>query len=114
MLQRSGAQYCVPVKDGPLVSRHRPQVDVLFRSAAKYAGSNATGILMTGMGDGGAEGLLEIHSAGAETVALDKAASVVFGMPREANRHHERTPSDHIQPGRSRWQAYGSRAQDKR
>ena len=84
MLQRSGAQYYVSVKDGPLVSRHRPSVDVLFRSAAKFAGSNATGILMTGMGDDGAEGLLEMHNAGAATVAQDEATSVVFGMPREA------------------------------
>lgn len=84
MLQRSGAQYYVSVKDGPLVSRHRPSVDVLFRSAATYAGANATGILMTGMGDDGAEGLLEMHNAGAATVAQDEATSVVFGMPREA------------------------------
>ncbi len=84
MLQRSGAQYYVSVKDGPLVSRHRPSVDVLFRSAATYAGSNATGILMTGMGDDGAAGLLEMRNAGAQTVAQDEATSVVFGMPREA------------------------------
>jgi two-component system, chemotaxis family, protein-glutamate methylesterase/glutaminase len=84
LLQRSGAQYYVSIKDGPLVSRHRPSVDVLFRSAAKYAGGNATGILMTGMGDDGAEGLLEMHNAGAATVAQDEATSVVFGMPREA------------------------------
>ena len=76
--------YYVAVKDGPLVSRHRPSVDVLFRSAAQYAGSNATGILMTGMGDDGAEGLLEMHNVGAATVAQDEATSVVFGMPREA------------------------------
>ena len=84
LLQRSGAQYYVSVKDGPLVSRHRPSVDVLFRSAAQYAGSNATGILMTGMGDDGAEGLLEMRTAGASTVAQDEATSVVFGMPKEA------------------------------
>jgi two-component system chemotaxis response regulator CheB len=84
LLQRSGARYYVAVKDGPLVSRHRPSVDVLFRSAAQYAGSNATGILMTGMGDDGAEGLLEMHNVGAATVAQDEATSVVFGMPKEA------------------------------
>jgi two-component system, chemotaxis family, protein-glutamate methylesterase/glutaminase len=84
MLQRSGAQYYVTVKDGPLVSRHRPSVDVLFRSAATYAGSNATGILMTGMGDDGAAGLLEMRNSGAQTMAQDEATSVVFGMPREA------------------------------
>ncbi|MGO9483702.1 MAG: protein-glutamate methylesterase/protein-glutamine glutaminase [Rhodomicrobium sp.] len=84
LLQRSGAQYYVSVKDGPLVSRHRPSVDVLFRSAAQYAGSNATGILMTGMGDDGAQGLLEMRNGGAVTVAQDEATSVVFGMPKEA------------------------------
>ncbi|HWL82224.1 MAG TPA: chemotaxis response regulator protein-glutamate methylesterase [Roseomonas sp.] len=84
LLRRSGARYHVEVKDGPLVSRHRPSVDVLFRSAAQYAGSNATGIIMTGMGDDGARGLLEMRRAGAHTVAQDEATSVVFGMPREA------------------------------
>lgn len=84
LLQRSGAQYYVSVKDGPLVSRHRPSVDVLFRSAAQYAGANATGILMTGMGDDGAQGLLEMRTSGAATVAQDEATSVVFGMPKEA------------------------------
>ena len=72
------------MEDGPLVSRHRPSVDVLFRSAARQAGSNATGILMTGMGDDGADGLLEMRKAGASTVAQDEATSVVFGMPKEA------------------------------
>ncbi|RAI39923.1 protein-glutamate methylesterase/protein-glutamine glutaminase [Rhodoplanes roseus] len=84
MLQRSGARYYVSIKDGPLVSRHRPSVDVLFRSAAKYAGSNAVGIIMTGMGDDGARGLLEMKQAGAHTVAQDEETSVVFGMPKEA------------------------------
>ena len=84
LLQRSGARYYVAVKDGPLVSRHRPSVDVLFRSAAQSAGSNATGIIMTGMGDDGANGLLEMKGAGALTIAQDEASSVVFGMPREA------------------------------
>jgi two-component system chemotaxis response regulator CheB len=84
MLQRSGARYLVAVKDGPLVSRHRPSVDVLFRSAAQVAGRNAVGIIMTGMGDDGEHGLLEMRQAGAFTVAQDEASSVVFGMPKEA------------------------------
>ncbi len=84
LLQRSGARYHVTVKDGPLVSRHRPSVDVLFRSAAQYAGANAVGIIMTGMGDDGAKGLLEMRQAGAATVAQDEASCVVFGMPKEA------------------------------
>lgn len=84
LLRRSGARYYVSVQDGPLVSRHRPSVDVLFRSAAQYAGANALGIIMTGMGDDGAHGLLEMLRAGAHTVAQDEATSVVFGMPREA------------------------------
>ncbi len=84
MLQRSGARYFVSVKDGPLVCRHRPSVDVLFRSAALNAGGNALGIIMTGMGDDGARGLLEMHQAGAATVAQDQASCVVFGMPKEA------------------------------
>lgn len=84
LLQRSGARYYVAVKDGPLVSRHRPSVDVLFRSAAQSAGGNALGIIMTGMGDDGARGLLEMKLAGAATIAQDEATSVVFGMPKEA------------------------------
>ena len=84
LLQRSGARYYVSVKDGPLVSRHRPSVDVLFRSAARYAGANAMGVIMTGMGDDGARGLLEMKQAGAYTIAQDEATSVVFGMPKEA------------------------------
>jgi len=84
LLQRSGARYYVTVKEGPLVSRHRPSVDVLFRSAARFAGANAVGIIMTGMGDDGAKGLLEMKQAGAHTVAQDEATSVVFGMPKEA------------------------------
>jgi two-component system chemotaxis response regulator CheB len=84
LLQRSGARYYVSVKDGPLVSRHRPSVDVLFRSAAQHAGANALGIIMTGMGDDGARGMAEMHDAGAFTVAQDEATSVVFGMPKEA------------------------------
>ena len=84
LLQRSGARYYVAIKDGPLVSRHRPSVDVLFRSAAQYAGANALGIIMTGMGDDGAKGLLEMKKAGASTVAQDEETCVVFGMPKEA------------------------------
>ena len=84
LLERQGARYVVAVKEGPLVSRHRPSVDVLFRSAARNAGSNAVGIIMTGMGDDGARGLLEMKQAGARTFAQDEATSVVFGMPKEA------------------------------
>ncbi|HPH03004.1 MAG TPA: chemotaxis response regulator protein-glutamate methylesterase [Spirochaetota bacterium] len=84
LLKRSGARYYVEIKDGPLVSRHRPSVDVLFRSAARYAGPNAVGVIMTGMGDDGARGLLEMKEAGAQTVAQDEASCVVFGMPNEA------------------------------
>lgn len=86
LLQRSGARYYVAVKDGPPVSRHRPSVDVLFRSAAHSAGRNAVGVIMTGMGDDGAKGLAEMKAAGAFTIAQDEATSVVFGMPREAIR----------------------------
>ncbi|GBE14189.1 chemotaxis response regulator protein-glutamate methylesterase [bacterium BMS3Abin14] len=84
LLKRSGARYYVEVRDGPLVSRHRPSVDVLFRSAAQFAGSNAVGVIMTGMGDDGAQGLLEMKEAGAFTVAQDETTSVIFGMPKEA------------------------------
>lgn len=84
MLERQGARYVVSVKEGPLVSRHRPSVDVLFRSAARNAGSNAVGIIMTGMGDDGARGLLEMKTAGARTFAQDEETSIVFGMPKEA------------------------------
>ncbi len=86
LLKRSGARYYVEVKEGPLVSRHRPSVDVLFRSAARYAGKNAVGVIMTGMGDDGARGMLEMKEAGAQTIAQDEATSVVFGMPHEAVR----------------------------
>lgn len=84
LLQRQGARYLVSVREGPLVSRHRPSVDVLFRSAAHSAGSNAVGIIMTGMGDDGARGLLEMKQSGARTFAQDEATCVVFGMPKEA------------------------------
>jgi two-component system chemotaxis response regulator CheB len=84
LLRRNGAQYFVEIMDGPLVNRHRPSVDVLFRSVAKCAGSNALGVIMTGMGDDGAAGLLEMRKAGAQTVAQDEESCVVFGMPKEA------------------------------
>ena len=86
LLERQGARYHVSLRDGPPVSRHRPSVDVLFRSAAQSAGSNAVGVIMTGMGDDGAQGLGEMREAGAMTIAQDEATSVVFGMPREAIR----------------------------
>ncbi len=84
LLKRSGARYYVDIKDGPLVCRHRPSVDVLFRSAARYAGKNAVATILTGMGDDGARGMLEMKQAGAYTIAQDEATSVVFGMPNEA------------------------------
>ena len=84
LLQRNGSQYSAAIKDGPPVSRHRPSVDVLFRSAAQNAGANAMGIIMTGMGDDGARGLLEMRNAGARTMAQDEESCVVFGMPKEA------------------------------
>lgn len=95
MLQASGGHYVVRVKNGPLVSRHRPSVDVLFSSVAENAGANAVGVIMTGMGDDGARGLLEMKEAGAHTIAQDEASSVVFGMPKEAIRRgavHEIVP----------------------
>lgn len=84
ILKRSGARYFVDIKEGPLVSRHRPSVDVLFRSAARYAGQNAVGVIMTGMGDDGATGMREMKDAGAATIAQDEKTCVVFGMPNEA------------------------------
>ncbi len=84
LLRRSGARYYVEVKSGPLVNRHRPSVDVLFRSTALYAGKNAIGIIMTGMGDDGAKGMLEMKEAGAKTIAQDETSCVVYGMPKEA------------------------------
>ncbi|OHX10661.1 protein-glutamate methylesterase/protein-glutamine glutaminase [Chromobacterium sphagni] len=87
LVKRSGAQYVAEVKDGPLVSRHRPSVDVLFRSVAVNAGNNAIGVIMTGMGDDGARGMREMHDAGARTLAQDEESCVVFGMPNEAIGH---------------------------
>ncbi len=84
MLQRSGARYYVRVAGGPLVNRHRPSVEVLFKSVAKFAGSNAVGIIMTGMGADGAEGIREMRQGGAYTIAQDEKSCVVFGMPKEA------------------------------
>ncbi len=84
LLKRTGARYYVEVKTGPLVCRHRPSVDVLFRSTARYAGKNAIGVIMTGMGDDGARGMLEMKNAGAYTIAQDEESCVVFGMPKEA------------------------------
>ena len=84
LLKRSGANYMTELSDGPPVSRHRPSVDVLFRSAANCAGKNAIGIIMTGMGDDGATGMAEMHQTGAFTLAQDEQSCVVFGMPKEA------------------------------
>ena len=84
LLKRSGARYFVEIRDGPLVSRHRPSVDVLFRSAARYGGKNVVGVIMTGMGDDGAKGMLEMKQAGAFNIAQDENTCIVFGMPAEA------------------------------
>ncbi|MCX7208611.1 MAG: chemotaxis response regulator protein-glutamate methylesterase [Proteobacteria bacterium] len=84
LVKRNGTQYHVDVIDGPMVSRHRPSVDVLFRSVANAAGKNAVGFILTGMGDDGARGLKELHDTGARTYAQDEASCIVFGMPKEA------------------------------
>jgi len=86
LLRRSGARYYVEVKNGPLVCHQRPSVDVLFHSVAQYAGANALGVIMTGMGRDGAKGMLEMRNTGARTIAQDEASCVVFGMPKEAIR----------------------------
>lgn len=86
LLKRSGADYHVSIQNGPLVNRHRPSVDVLFRSVARYAGKNAIGVILTGMGDDGARGLKEMKEAGAFTIAQDERTSIIFGMPKEAIR----------------------------
>ncbi len=84
LVKRSGARYYVEVKDGPMVSRHRPSVDVLFRSTARYAGKNATGVILTGMGDDGAKGMLEMRQAGSYNIGQDEKSCIVYGMPKEA------------------------------
>jgi two-component system chemotaxis response regulator CheB len=84
LVRRRGAEYVAELSDGPLVSRHKPSVDVLFRSVAQAAGPNAVGVIMTGMGDDGASGLLELRQSGASTLAQDEATCAVFGMPKEA------------------------------
>lgn len=86
LIKRVGKDYFVEVKEGPLVNRHRPSVDVLFRSAARYAGPNAIGVILTGMGNDGAKGMKEMHDAGARTIAQDEQSCVVYGMPKEAVR----------------------------
>jgi two-component system chemotaxis response regulator CheB len=99
LLKRSGARYYVEIKDGPLVCRHRPSVDVLFRSAARYAGRNAVAVIMTGMGDDGARGMKEMFDAGSATIAQDEATCVVYGMPHEAVKQggvHKVVPLQHI------------------
>jgi two-component system, chemotaxis family, protein-glutamate methylesterase/glutaminase len=101
LLKRSGARYYVELKDGPLVNRHKPSVDVLFRSTAQYAGKNSIGVILTGMGDDGAKGLLEMREAGAKTIAQDEKTCVVFGMPKEAiklNAAEKIMPLDQIGP----------------
>ena len=110
LLRRSGAHYYVQVKDGPLVCRQRPSVEVLFDSTAKYAGANAVGVILTGMGSDGATGLLNMREAGAATIAQDEASCVVFGMPREAIRCGA---VEHIVPLDSIAQKILSCAQDK-
>mgnify|MGYP001445938575 CR=1 FL=1 len=101
LLRRSGAAYMVEVRDGPLVSRHRPSVDVMFRSVAQHAGRNAIGVIMTGMGDDGARGLKEMRDAGARTLGQDEASCVVYGMPKEAFKHgavEEQLPLERLAP----------------
>lgn len=86
LVKQTASGYVANVTDGPLVSRHRPSVDVLFRSVAKYVGRNAVGVIMTGMGNDGAQGLSEMRNCGAQTIAQDESSCVVFGMPKEAIR----------------------------
>ncbi len=101
LLTRSGARYYVEINDGPLVSRHRPSVNVLFRSAARSAGRNIVGVIMTGMGDDGSRGMLEMKEAGAVNLAQDEDSCVVFGMPAEAIKLggvDRILPLDHLAP----------------
>ena len=95
LIKRSGAVYFVQIKSGPLVSRHRPSVDVLFKSAARYAGRNVVGVIMTGMGRDGAEGMKEMKDSGAQTIAQDETSCIVYGMPKEAV---EMGVVDHVLP----------------
>lgn len=102
MLNRSGANYYVKVNQGPLVNRHRPSACVLFKSVARYAGANAVGVILTGMGNDGAEGILEMKNSGAPTIAQDEESCVVFGMPKEAIKLgaiDDILPLDHIPAG---------------
>jgi len=87
LVKRSGARYVCHLNDGPPVNRHRPSVNVMFRSVAQNVGANAIGVILTGMGDDGAEGMKEMHEAGAHTIAQDEKTSVVWGMPGEAVKH---------------------------
>ncbi|NVM22083.1 MAG: chemotaxis response regulator protein-glutamate methylesterase [Desulfobacterales bacterium] len=99
LLRRSGARYYVSVKTGPMVCHQRPSADVLFDSSAEYAGANAVGVILTGMGSDGARGLLKMRDAGARTIGQDEASCVVYGMPREAAKIgavEKETPLDHI------------------
>ncbi len=110
LLKRSGAAYMVEVRDGPLVSRHRPSVDVMFRSVAQHAGRNAIGIIMTGMGDDGAKGLKEMRDAGARTLGQNEASCVVYGMPKEAMKHggvEEEMPLERLAPAAIRLASSG-------
>jgi two-component system, chemotaxis family, protein-glutamate methylesterase/glutaminase len=84
LLKRSGARYYVQIKDGPLIHHQRPAIDVLFHSVSTYAGGNAVGVILTGMGSDGALGLLKMKEAGARTVVQDEKSCIVFGMPKEA------------------------------
>jgi two-component system chemotaxis response regulator CheB len=95
VLDRSGAVYQARVKSGPLVSRHRPSVDILFRSVARFAGKNAVGVILTGMGSDGAGGMKEMKDCGAANIAQDEASCVVYGMPKEAVA---RGGVDHVLP----------------
>jgi two-component system chemotaxis response regulator CheB len=115
LLKRSGAHYLTELNQGPPVNRHRPSVDVLFRSAANLAGNNAIGVILTGMGKDGAAGMLEMRNAGAYNFAQDEASCVVFGMPAAAialNAAHEIVPLDQITQKILSYLAYqGGRAQ---
>ena len=110
LVRRTGTGYRVELVEGPPVCRHRPSVEVLFRSAAQAAGPYAAGVIMTGMGDDGAGGLLEMREAGALTIAQNEATCIVFGMPREAIRRGAAkfvTPLDSIAATIMAWVASG-------